>query len=84
MHKEAHGSGRDLDLPDAEQVDVSMAGYDQDHMVDVYGPEVTLRRRSGGLLLVAMGCGSPIGTAMPRSSKLEGAEPFRTSHLADW
>ena len=37
MHKEANGSGIDLDFPDAAQIDVSMAGYDQDHMVDVYG-----------------------------------------------
>ena len=37
MHKEAHGSGIDLVFPDAAKIDASMTGYDQDHMVDVYG-----------------------------------------------
>ena len=37
MRKEAHGRSIDLEDPDAAKIEASMAGYDQDHMVDIYG-----------------------------------------------
>ena len=37
MHKQAHGSGVDLDFPDANQIEEAIVGYDIEHMVQVYG-----------------------------------------------
>ena len=36
MHKQAHGSGVDLDFPDTNQREEAMVGYDTGHMVQVY------------------------------------------------
>ena len=37
MHKQAHGSGVDLDFPDANEIEEAMRGYEPEHMVPIFG-----------------------------------------------
>ena len=36
-HKEAHGSGPNLEYPEADGIEVNMQGYPGDYMVDIFG-----------------------------------------------
>ena len=48
MHKQAHGSGVDLDFPAATQIEEALRGYELEHMVPFFGTAAIPHPPNGG------------------------------------
>ena len=70
-HKLAHGSGVDLEYPDAEQIEENMKDLDQSYMVQVYGDGSFTTPQSGGRQWEGTASGYPPGTSQTKTSETE-------------
>ena len=70
-NKDAHGSGVDLEFPEAEEIEANMKDYDDGHKIQVYGDGSYTTPQSGGLPWVVTVFGFQTGTSKEKRSKKE-------------
>ena len=84
MHKQAHGSGVDLDFPDANQIEEAMRGYDPEHMVPFYGDGCYTTPTKWWAALGGYGVRGPKLESKCRSHRSKGGqELFRSRDRTD-
>ena len=72
MQKQAHGSGEDLNFPDAEQIKEAMNDHGPSYFVAIYGHGSHTTPTKSWAALGGYGVYMPNGKAMSKSSKQEG------------